>query len=272
MAKVVACIIARTVSKRLPLKVLRDFAPHMGMLDFLIQHVKNQPVIDEVYVCTSTEDVDDILEDVALRNDAKIYRGSADEVIERMLTVGEMEQADILVRITGDNPFTAVELLQRQVAFLQQYQLDYVRVTDLPLGATAEVFTLDALKRCNELMDPKVSEYLMLYLFEPRHFKCGVIKAYDKDYSAYSLTVDQKDDYTRSKMILGALEFNGNFDVINLHAVLQVLEDDTIPLPGKIIGPSGQVKLPFDKVISYQEFKEDMERRVNHSKHLSLYE
>jgi len=44
MAKVVACIIARTVSQRLPLKVLRDFVPHLCMLDFLIQYAKTQPV------------------------------------------------------------------------------------------------------------------------------------------------------------------------------------------------------------------------------------
>ncbi len=272
MPKVVACIIARTVSKRLPLKVLRDFAPHLSMLDFLIGYVKSQTAIDEVYLCTSKEEVDDILEDVAARNGIKIYRGAADEVIERMLAVGAIEKADILVRITGDNPFTAVELIGTQVQFLLDNQLDYVRVTDLPLGATAEVFTHDALIRCNELMDPKVSEYLMLYLFEPENFKCGVVKAYAKDLSAYSLTVDKPDDFIRSKNILSALHFNGDFSVVTLSSVIAVLEDESVHLPARIIGAAGQVKLPFDKVISYQEFKDDMERRVTHSKHLHLYE
>lgn len=272
MPKVVACIIARTVSKRLPLKVLRDFAPHISMLDFLIQSVKTQQVIDEIYLCTSAEPVDDILEDVAARNNIKIYRGAADEVIERLLSVGAIENADILIRITGDNPFTAVELIQTQVQFLLDKKLDYVRATDLPLGATAEVFTYDALRRCNQLMDPSVSEYLMLYLFEPRNFACGVIEAYPKDLSAYSLTVDNPNDFIRSKNILAALHFDGNYRNIRFENIVAILENDAIDLPAKIIGASGTVKFPFDKVITYQEFKADMERRVQQSAQLKLYE
>lgn len=272
MPKVVACIIARTVSQRLPLKVLRDFRPHLSMLDFLIQYVKTQKVIDEVYLCTSKESVDDILEDVALRNNIKIYRGSPDEVIERMLTVGAIENADVLIRITGDNPFTAAELINHQVQFLLDENLDYVRVTDLPVGATAEVFTHNALKRCNELMDPKVSEYLMLYLFEPNNFKCGVIKAFEKDFSAYSLTVDNPDDLVRTKMILDKLGFERNLSTVNLSEILNVIADETNDFPAKIITPAGEVKLPFNKVISFQEFKKDMDRRFNNSKFLKLYE
>jgi spore coat polysaccharide biosynthesis protein SpsF len=272
MPKVVACIIARTVSKRLPLKVLRDFYPNVGMLDFLIQRVKTQKKIDEIYLCTSTESVDDILEDVALRNNIKIYRGSSDAVIERMLAVGAKENADVLIRITGDNPFTAVELINNQVDFLVEEKLDYVRVMDLPVGATAEVFTHEALVKCNELMDPSVSEYLMLYLFEPNNFKCGVIKAFENDFSAYSLTVDNPDDLVRTKKIVEILQFDGDYSKISLSKILMIIKDDTILLPAKIISPAGEVKLPFDKVISFQEFKLDMERRIQNSKYLKLYE
>ncbi len=271
MPKVVACIIARTVSQRLPLKVLRDLRPNISMLDFLIQSVKAQDIIDEVYLCTSTEAVDDIMEDLAARNNIKCYRGSADEVIQRMLAVGEMENADILLRITGDNPFTAAELIAEQVSFLVTESLDYVRVTDLPIGATAEVFTFDALKKCNTLMDPKVSEYLMLYLYEPENFRCGVIKAYDFDYSYYSLTVDNPDDLVRTKMILSHFEDNAVAE-ISFSKVLDVIRDENNNMPAKIITPGGTVKLPFDKVITYDEFQRDMARRKENSKFRQLHD
>lgn len=272
MPKVVACIIARTVSKRLPLKVLRDFYPNIGMLDFLIQKTKKQKIIDEIYLCTSTEPVDDILEDVAARNGIKIYRGSPDEVIERILSVGTIENADILIRITGDNPFTAVELIKDQVDFLMNDDLEYVRIKDLPVGATAEVFTHQALVKCNKLMDPSVSEYLMLYLFEPNNFKCGVIKAFENDFSTYSLTVDNPNDLLRTKKLLEILQFDGDFNKVNFSKILTVLNDDSIQLPAKIISFDGEVKLPFDKVITFHEFKLDMDRRVENSKFLKLYE
>ena len=164
MAKVVACIIARTVSTRLPLKIFRDLTPGISMIEFLIKRIKSVQEIDEVYLCTSTESVDDIMEDVASRNGVKLFRGSADEVIQRMISVGEIESADVLLRITGDNPLTSTEYISHQIQFLIENQLDYVRVVDVPIGATAEVISFAALKDCYSKMDKSVSEYLMLFL------------------------------------------------------------------------------------------------------------
>ncbi len=270
MAKVVACIIARTVSKRLPLKVLRDLRPGLSMLEFLIQRVRAVDCIDEVYICTSKENVDDILEDVAVRNKVKIYRGSADEVIERMLAVGELEKADVLLRITGDNPFTSTEYIPRQLELLQRKNLDYVRVIEVPIGATAELMTFNALKRCNEMMDPSVSEYLMLYMFEPRHFRCGVVKAFDDDYSSYSVTVDTYDDFRRSLGLLDALQWKQG-DEVTLRQIISVYEDPEVDLPAKRIGSGGDVKLPYGKVVSFREFSDDMRRRVQESELMKTY-
>ena len=64
--KTIACVIARTVSTRLPLKVLRNVVNEYSMLDFMIQRLKLVKNIDDIYICTSHEMVDEILEDVAL--------------------------------------------------------------------------------------------------------------------------------------------------------------------------------------------------------------
>ena len=270
--KIVACIIARTVSTRLPLKVLRDVYQHTSMLDFLVQNVKSQTVFDEIYICTSKESVDDILEDVAERNSVKIYRGSPDEVTERIIAVGEIEKADILIRITGDNPFTASDLIPKQVDFLTDHHLDYVRFSGLPVGATAEVFTLDALKSCNKIMDPKVSEYLMLFFFEPKNFKTGVLKFSPKDYSSYSLTVDTPKDFKRTKQILRHMGMTKDFRKFNFSEVLEVITNENHEIVGRKMKSTGEVKLPYDVKISYEEFQKDIQRRVKKSITLNLYE
>ena len=270
--RIIACIIARTVSTRLPLKVLRDVYQHTSMLDFLVQNVKSQAVCDEIYICTSKEAVDDVLEDVAERNDVKIYRGSPDEVTERMIAVGAMEKADILIRITGDNPFTASDLIPQQIKFLESNDLDYVRFSGLPVGATAEVFTVDALERCNRSMDPKVSEYLMLFLFEPRNFRTGVIKLTRQDYSSYSLTVDKPEDLKRTKQIVGYLGMNQNFRKFEFSEVLEIITNENHDLTEKKMKPRGEVKMPHDVKISFEEFQQDFQRRVRNSLTLNLYE
>jgi spore coat polysaccharide biosynthesis protein SpsF len=271
MAKVVACIIARTVSKRLPLKVLRDLHTGVSMLEFLIRRIKAVECIDEVYVCTSKENVDDILEDVAVRCNVKLYRGSADEVIERMIAVGNLEKADILLRITGDNPFTSTEYIPGQLSLLLEKKLDYTRVIEVPIGATAELMTFDALKKCNEMMDPSVSEYLMLYMFEPKNFRCGVIKPFTENFSDYSLTVDTYNDFERSRGLLKALEWEVGRAVL-LSDVMKVYQNENISLVARKISSGGDVKLPYGKVVPFSEFSADMQRRVDESTLVKLYE
>ena len=43
-------------------------------------------------------------------------------------------------------------------------------------------------------MDRAVSEYMMLYLFDPKKYRCGYIKVSEKDYSTYNLSVDTQED------------------------------------------------------------------------------
>jgi spore coat polysaccharide biosynthesis protein SpsF len=269
MVKVVACIIARTVSSRLPLKVLRriDTQGHC-MIDFLIARLKLTRAIDEIFICTSDEAVDEILEDIAERNNIQIYRGSPDKVINRLLAVGQLTKADILLRITGDNPFTSYEYIDQQIDFMLTNNLEYVRLIDSPLGATAEAIRYDALIRCNEKMDPSVSEYLMLYIFEPRDFNCGVIKPFPEDYSHYSVTVDWPVDLTRSRKLIEL--YGENSIPIKLSNILTIYKQHE--LPAMVIKPSGKIKLPYEKEISFEQFKVDMERRTQSSLMLKLYE
>jgi spore coat polysaccharide biosynthesis protein SpsF len=271
MAKVVACIIARTVSKRLPLKVLRDIYPSISMIEFLIARVKSVQEVSEIYICTSTEQVDDILEDVAYSNQVKIYRGSAEQVIERMLAVGNLEQADILIRITGDNPFTAIEYIPQQLSLLLEKKLDYVRVIDVPIGATAELMTYSALFRCNDRMDPNMSEYLMLYMFDPSNFRCGVVKPFREDFGNYSVTVDTYTDFERAKGILKYSKWKPG-DSLMQKQILALFQDDSKDLPGKQIKSEGDIKLPYGKTVTFAAFKSDIDSRIRQSELVQLYE
>lgn len=271
MAKSIACIVARTVSTRLPLKILRDLAPNISMIEFLIERLKTVSLLDSIYICTSSEPVDDILEDIAIRNNIKIYRGSANQVTERLLAVGEIEKADNIIRITGDNPFTSVEYIDRQIAFLNKNNLDYARLINVPIGSTAEVIKFNALKKCHEQMDTNVSEYLMLYLFEPQNFNCGIIEITNEDNSKYSLTVDTKADLERTKLILDQLS-QYDFRKIQLSDILDLYKNDNIKLPAKSFEAQEMVKMPYDKMISFEEFTKDMNRRKKESLKISLNE
>ncbi|MBE0471566.1 MAG: hypothetical protein IBX55_18905 [Methyloprofundus sp.] len=266
--KTVACVIARTVSTRLPLKVLRTVCGHYTMLDFILQRLKQVKNIDAIYICTSHERVDDILEDIAQNNGVQIYRGSPDAVIERLISVGDIEEADNVIRITGDNIFTSCEYLEKQIEIHNSNNLDYTRIIDVPIGATAEVMRLSALKECYDLIDPSISEYLLLYMYKPEHYKCGVLNISGlKDCSNYTLTVDTEEDLNRTRKIFDYYDLP---DVLNIKLldILDIVDEYNIPFSN--IQPSGMVKMPYGKEISYSDFSDDMKNRKNNSQKFIL--
>ena len=266
MAKTIACIIARTVSTRLPLKVLRSVHDNHSLLDFLITRFKFSRQIDDIYICTSTEAVDDILEDVAKRNGIKIYRGSPDEVIERMISVATLTNADNVIRITGDNVFTSYEYVDKQIEFLNINKLDYCRLINVPIGATAEVIKVSALIRCYNSIDPAVSEYLLLFILDPDKYKCGVIEIDEENHSNITLTVYTPNDLIRTKQIIDYYQK----DVFKIHLkdIINIIE--TKKIANSHFEPKGEIKLPYNKTIPFSEFQEDMENRIHKSLHLKI--
>lgn len=266
-AKTTACIIARTVSKRLPLKAFRLMDRDTTMLDYIIQRVKKCKRVDEIYVCTSAEAVDDIMEDYAWKNDVKCYRGSADEVIERMISVGQKTKSDYVIRITGDNVFTSYEYIDQQIQLAVDKNLDYVRVGGVPIGATAEVMSFAALQKCFGEMDPTVSEYLMLFMFNPDAYKCGVVKPFKKDYSSLTLTVDYPNDLVRTMEIFKHVD-SKNFLELKLKEIIDIIEKHKVPHAH--LEQSGTVKLPYGKEVTYQDFALDMNDRVARSIQIEL--
>lgn len=259
--KIVACIIARTNSTRLPFKVLRNIVNYKCMLDVIIDRIKLSKGIDEIYLCTSNVPEDEILEDVAEQNQIKIYRGDPIQVIERMLTVSEKENAQYVIRITGDNVFTDPYILSRQIEFHLDNVLEYSRTEYLPIGTTAEVISSNALKRCYNNIDPRQSEYLMLYMFNPVNYKCGVIIPYDKDFSKYTLTVDTKEDLIRTKKIANIL--GDGFYRANVSKIINIIE--TCNIKNALFNNESPVKFPDNKLITYSEFRYLMDKRINDS-------
>ncbi|SDJ92079.1 spore coat polysaccharide biosynthesis protein SpsF [Ferrimonas sediminum] len=258
--KTVACIIARTTSSRLPLKVLRSFDSErrVSMLDIISTSLKKARRVDDIFLCTSSESCDDIMEDVAEKNGIKLYRGAATAVIERMLAVAEQTQADYVIRVTGDNVFTAGDMLDEQIAQCYEQQLDYCRVVNVPLGITAEVIKVTALKDIYAKIDPEVSEYLMLFAFDPACYRCGVLKV-EKDYSHFSLTVDTPADLAVGRALLR--ELGDRADAVSLAGVLRML--DQKPDTFKAIPMDTNIKLPYGKNVDFAAFLADQQRRID---------
>jgi len=112
-------------------------------------------------------------------------------------------------------------------------------------------------------MDPSVSEYLMLFMFEPSVYKCGILKPLDKDYSQTTLTVDTPTDLARTRQILKYYHKEDKSAIL-LSEIISIAEQYTIP-GFYMSNTTSTIKYPYGKILSVEEFSADMQRRKDQS-------
>lgn len=154
--KVVTIIQARTTSSRLPNKVLIDVYGK-PLLERVIDQANKIRNTDEVWVATSTHENDDLIEEMCERKKTPCHRGSLEDVRGRFDYIAKKRKADILVRITADNPLTEPLYAEELIDFLKNNidNYDYVRMdkTTVLDGTNCEVFTKKSLDESIRLHD-----------------------------------------------------------------------------------------------------------------------
>jgi spore coat polysaccharide biosynthesis protein SpsF len=260
----IACIIARTNSSRLPRKVLKEIGG-VKMIEYIIRKIKRAKLVDEIYICTSTTEEDNVLIEIAKENGVKGYAGSLESIIDRMLEVGQIENADNVIRITADNIFTDEIYLDLMLKYHEENKAEYTRVENLPVGITSEVINLQALKKCYAIMNPNESQYLMLYMFQPSMFKCLVLLPADKhNRPNMTFTVDTTSDFERTKKLIEAYPDK----LINLDDILNYCSANSLD---NIIYKSGSsVKFPANLEFTFMAFRTEMDARLDASEKVYL--
>lgn len=155
--KVVTVIQARTTSTRLPNKVLLDIYGK-SLLQRVIEQAQKIENSNEVWVATSQHENDDLIEIMCNRLNVPVYRGSLEDVRGRFYHIAKERNADILVRITADNPFTEPVYAQELIEALKENpEYDYIRMklSSILDGSHSEVFWVKALQKSVEEYDDK---------------------------------------------------------------------------------------------------------------------
>ena len=109
-------ITARLKSSRLPKKVLLKVQGKPLIIHMInrIRHAKN---INKIIICTSTNAQDDPLEEIANQQKIDCYRGSEDDVIQRLLDTAKKFHLNHFANMTADvpmiDPFLIDEIIER---------------------------------------------------------------------------------------------------------------------------------------------------------------
>lgn len=208
--KIVGTIQARMGSLRFPGKVLKEI---MGkpMLHYQIERIKQSILIDDVVIATSTSSLDDVIEDFAESNNIKYFRGSENDVLQRIVDTLKHFQVDIHVEFMGDNPIPDANLVDSIVGFYLKNKEQYDFVTNslkttYPPGFEVYVFPSEVLYQAEkDVTDPNLREHVGLHIYsKPDKFRIFNIEAHEsiKKYADYHFEVDTEEDLEVIKAII----------------------------------------------------------------------
>jgi spore coat polysaccharide biosynthesis protein SpsF len=206
--RVVAIVQARMGSHRLPGKVLKPIAGR-AMIARVLERVLAADRVDAVVVATTTLPEDDrLVASLGSLPNCAVYRGDADDVLARYFGCASEFDADIVVRVTADDPLKDPEIIDRAVSILvADEQLDYCSNTlepSFPEGLDIEVFRFPALSRAHaEATLPSEREHVTPYIWNrPDRFVISNFRN-DRDLKDWRWTVDKQEDLDFMSAVFG---------------------------------------------------------------------
>lgn len=197
---VIAVLQARASSARLPGKVLKPILDE-PMLARQIERIRRAGKVDRMIVCTSTDASDDPIEVLCEKLRVDWYRGSLDNVLDRVYQSVKALHPKLVIRLTADCPLTDPELIDRMIDYQMKNGFDYLSngngvTPTFPDGLDVEIMSYDTLEKAWKNATKKAElEHVTYYIYtHPSEFKIG---AYTQsvDHSSLRWTVDEAKDF-----------------------------------------------------------------------------
>jgi spore coat polysaccharide biosynthesis protein SpsF len=207
--KLKICIViqARTGSKRLPDKVLKNFYNQKSILDLIVEKLiinfSNYPII----LATSDCKNDSVLVDFAKKKNILYFQGNESNVLLRFIDSVKDYDFTHIIRICSDNPFLNMYAIQNLIDNLDSEDLDYISyenakgipVIKTHLGLFAEIVSVKSLKKANELQNMQIyQEHVTNYIYgNPEIFKVKFLSSPEIVHKRddIRLTLDDLEDF-----------------------------------------------------------------------------
>jgi spore coat polysaccharide biosynthesis protein SpsF len=223
---IIGTIEARMGSTRVPGKTLIEIIDGISLLGLVLKRFQLCRNINDVFVATTVEPRDDAIAEWCERHSVHYYRGSENDVLDRVVKTAQTANADAIVQMGADSAYLDFELIDYLISLYRSGSFDYV-CNDLeltyPLGIYGHVIRVVTLADLNNKIDltEKDREDVPRYIWEhPESYRIVNITAPSTlTYSRIRLTVDYPEDIVQAQAvcaILGRFDFKTS-DIIELY-------------------------------------------------------
>lgn len=207
MKNITAIIEARCNSKRLPSKILLK-VKNEPIIYHLIQRLKLSKKLNNIIVATTKNRLDDKLVEYLEKKKIPYFRGSENNVRQRVLDTAIHYKSDIIVQITADCPLVDPHIVDKVINTFQKKKVKCCSnsfIRSYPDGMDVVVFSLETFKRINRLCpnQKKYKEHTSFYFLRNlnKKFKFNIFAPKNVHFPKLGLTLDEKNDFTLIKKI-----------------------------------------------------------------------
>ena len=138
-------------------------------IQWLIENIKKSKEADDIILCTTTLEQDDVLCDIATKIGIKYFRGSSEDKLARWLGACEQYGIDFFVNVDGDDLFFDFELADHVIR--QHNETDSEFIDGEGLYNDVYGITSSALKRVCDIKGTNETEYIKRYFTEVNEFQ-----------------------------------------------------------------------------------------------------
>ena len=211
---------SRLSSERLPAKALLPIA---GLPSVVLCGLRALNAGHDVVLATSEAPEDEQIEKIANQHGIRTYRGSLDDVLARFANASkDLNDEDLIVRLTADNMFPDGKLVQELIARARNNNADRYRFDwGLPFGAGIDIFRVRLLRLANENATSRYDrEHVGPWI--NRNSDCEVVSLPSKwkndlgDCSHIRATMDSLSDYVKVSKLFDTIDDSENATVYDL--------------------------------------------------------
>lgn len=206
MTRIIGTIEARMGSSRLPGKTMAKIYENDCLLGCVVRRFRSCCRLSDVVVASSIEEIDDPIAEWCEKNYVPLFRGSENDVLDRVVHAAQWFEADAIVQMGADSAYLDFHLVDQLIDYYLQGEFDYVcndlRLT-YPLGIYAHVVRVEKLVELNQRKDlsSKDRSDVVRYIFEhPNTYAILNIEApLELRHPTLRLTIDYSEDLAQAK-------------------------------------------------------------------------
>jgi spore coat polysaccharide biosynthesis protein SpsF len=229
--KTIIFIQARENSTRLPGKVLKKLCGK-SIIQIIFERMKKIHKIHKIILITGPQSINNNLTSESKKIGLDYFCGSESNLLDRFYHASKFFEADNIIRITADNPFSDINLINHAIDIFENgnYQiLSNNRIRTYPIGLNFEIFTSESLKLAwndekKNFRNTNFSDLIMsptkYMLYSGKFINYDLVN--NENLSKIRLTIDTLDDFNNATKYFNKIYPNNPF--FNLKDIIKYID------------------------------------------------